>query len=1155
MSETRGERKLVTLLFTDLTGYTALAASLDPEEVFSFIRPTIADLQRVIEDHGGTVPQVLGDGFMAVFGVPTAHEDDAERAVRAALAVRDRIRKLNEGRSGLAIPEVHSGVNSGEVMVGPAPEASGIAVVGDVVNTASRLADLAPPGTVLVEEHTWSRTRHAIRYGPRRLYTAHGKPRPVAAYEARAPRTAFPGGRATPSIGSEFVDRESQLERLSAELRAVQKDGRARVVIVSAEPGAGKTRLASEFTKRNPDLLVLAGRATAYGTNVALSPLAAAIGEIAGVVPGSLTKAGGRRIQALVKRVATGGNTRHLTRGLSLLLGVGDRPETHGSRGTEDALAAARTVIEGLAHERPVVVVLDDLHWADPAVVDALGSVGAHPWTGPILMVGLTRSETHHRRLGAVTRIELDAIPEDAMGELASLALGQKSFTPELRRIVTRAGGNPLFLEESLGMLVEAGALVSTASGWIVADPDMLDRVPTTVRAMIAARLDGLPPEEKRVLQCASVSGEIAWDRLLGRLAPGADVRTALRSLVSRDLLRRRRGSHAKGSNEYVFKHALIRDVAYGSLPREERTRLHLEVARWLLHDANLPREPVDDLANHYSEAWRLSRSKTAAKAPDGLARSASLYLGRWADETLQYQALAAESLYARAAEVDSAAADEVDPELRARHAIGRAECLIELGRHDEAREAARQALELADRIRDEQLGARALVALGRVESDVGDDARAGELLQRALSAFEAAGDVSGEAWATHRLSEVSTRTDYARGLEHLRTAYRLFVEAGDRLGRVIAAQDLAYMLSTIGGEEFHRWYREAKQLVEGEGDLRSRAELLRTLGYYRYYCGEHDDAIAIMREARPITIAAGDRYAEADTLLIEALAAAAARPPTEGAHAAAAVVAFGREIHSARVLALGRAAQARAAMRSGDPRGAARRLATCRRALAGFGASTEMLEAELIGAEMLLDRGSWSRVREPAEAGTVAAGESGARLIEPVGVLLIGRAALGSGRMDAAAEALGDAVALARAAGAGGTLSVARAARDQALLLSGRTPRSGRRPGFGVVVEAIEAENHGLASLREGGNEEAAASFHEAVERWRGLGWTAWLARALAMRAEALRRDGDRARAGPARAGARKVLERLETPRTSRDAILSPLARWNEGGRERAGG
>jgi tetratricopeptide (TPR) repeat protein len=937
------------------------------------------------------------------------------------------------------------------------------------------------------------------------------------------------------------VDRDIQLERLSAEFRATRKDGRARVVIVSGEAGAGKTRLASEFTRRHPDALVIAGRSSAYGKQAALSPLAAAIGELAGIsLGGSATPASRRRIQGLAERVATGDDVRRVARGLTLLFEFDDRSEGHGSPGTGDALDAARTVLEGLARERPIVVLLDDLHWADPAIVDALGTFRSHPWSGPLLMVGLTRTESLHR-LKAQARVELDAIPDEAMGELASLALGRKAFTPALRQVVTRAGGNPLFLEESLSMLVEAGALVSTTSGWIVADPQMLERVPTTVRAMIAARLDGLPPDEKRLLQCASVSGEITWDRLLERLAPGLDVPGLLRSMVSRDLVRRRRGSQARGANEFIFKHALIRDVAYGSLPKSERGHLHREVADWLSHGADMAREPLDDLARNYAEAWRLSRSKTSSTAPDGLARSAAIYLGRWADETMAHQALLAESLYARALEVGDEAPGEVEPELRARHATGRAECLIELGRHHEAREAATYALELAERLDDERLGARALVALGRVESDVGDDVLASDLLDRALASFVSVGDVSGQAWATHRLSEIATKTDYTSALDHLRDAHGLFIAAGDRWGQAIAAQDLAYMLSTIGGEEFHHRYREAKQLVEGEGDLRSRAGLLRTLGYFRYYCGEHADAIAIMREARPIAIAAGDRYAEADSLLIEALAASAACPPKEAERASEDVVEFGREIHSARVQALGKAAGARAALRSGDPRGAARRMASCRRALER-GARTEMLEADLLAAEMLLERGAWTRVREPAEAGATAARASGEHLIEPVGALLIGRASLGSGDPAGAVGSLAEAVALARNAGATGTLSVARGAYDQAVLLSGRRPRPRRSLGSGIVFEAIEAENHGLASMQADGNEEAVASFREAIELWRSLGWTVWLARALAMQGEALRRSGDRRRAAPAFTQARKVLDRLETPAGSRDAILAPL-------------
>ena len=200
------------------------------------------------------------------------------------------------------------------------------------------------------------------------------------------------------------------------------------------------------------------------------------------------------------------------------------------------------------------------------------------------------------------------------------------------------------------------------------------------------------------------------------------------------------------------------------------------------------------------------------------------------------------------------------------------------------------------------------------------------------------------------------------------------------------------------------------------------------------------------------------------------------------------------------------------------------------------------MLEADLLAAEMLLDRGAWTRVREPAEAGAAAARASGEHLIEPVGALLIGRASLGSGDLAGAVESLAEAVALARDAGATGTLSVARGAYDQAVLLSGRRPRSRRSLGSGVVFEAIEAENHGLASMQADGNEEAVASFREAVELWRVLGWTVWLARALAMQGEALRRAGDRRRAAPALAQARKVLDRLETPAGSRDAILAPI-------------
>ena len=1139
MPEAQAERKLATVLFVDLTGFTALAAALDPEDVFSFIRPTMLDLKQIAEAHGGTVPEVQGDGFMALFGVPSTHEDDAERAVRAALACRDRVRVLNEGRSGLAIPETHSGVNSGEVMVGSSTTAFGVTVIGDVVNTASRLADLAPPGTVMVEEGTWERTKHAIRYGRRRTFRAKGKTQPVVAFEARGPKTSMPTGRRT-LHGSDFVDRVMESEELGQELRAVLDERRARVVVVSAEPGAGKTRLASEFIRRNPDLLVVAGRATAYGQSLPVSPLGAAVAELLGVAPGASTKSGLRKVREFADGRATGADRRPLVRGLSLLLGMGEE-QGYGTRGAEEAVAAARTVLEGIARERPVVVLLDDLQWADPAVVDALGAVGEQPWVGPILFLGLARPDSLPE-LPNVRRIHLAAIPDDAMHEMATLALGRKSVTPELAAIVARAGGNPLFLEECISMLMESGALAAAGSEWVVVDAAQLSEVPTTVRAVAAARLDGLPDDEKRLLQCASVSGELTWDTLLERLSPEIEVPTLLDRLVERDLLRRRRGSNVRGANEFVFKHALIRDVSYSSLPREERVRLHLSVAVWLCQDAALEREPVDQLAQHYWQAWSLATVSTVSTVPAGLARSASLFVGRWADETMRYQALAAETRYSQAISVDQASAGEVEPELCARHAIGHAESLIDLGRHDEARSAAIRALELAGSLGDARLEARALVALGRVESDVGDDAEARALLERALVAFQRVDDMSGVAWATHRLSEVSARSDYAKSLEYLRGAHRLFVESGDHWGRVISAQDLAYMLSMVGGAEFRRWYRECQRLAEGEGDLRSRAALLRTLGYHQYYCGEYEAAIATVQEAGPIARAAGDRYALADALLIEALAAAAVGTPKEAIAASEAVVAFGKDIHSPRLSGLGLAAEGWAALRDGDPRSATRCLAAGRRALVRQGAGVELAEVDLISAEVMLDRGAWGRVRQPATRGARDAVANAMTLVQPIGPLLVGRAALGAGDLEQARTALTEAVALARRSGARGTLAVARAARDQALLLSARKPRPRRLQGSGLLAQAIDEENEGLAHLLAQSLDEAAASMARAVDLWQPLGSTVWLARALVMLGETLRRSGDRSGSTAARSRARRVLVKLDTPVRERQQVMDVL-------------
>ena len=1138
-----GERKLVTLVFADLSEFTALASSLDPEDVYAFVRPGMAALQRIVEDHGGTVPQVMGDGFMAIFGVPTAHEDDAERAVRAALAVREHARELRRSGTGIPFPEVHAGVNSGEVMVAPSSEPAGFAVIGDTVNTASRLADVAGPGVVLVDEQTKRRTEHAIRYGPSRSYRVRGKATPIAAFDAVGVRSRTPAGRATPTVSGGFVDRERELEALGQALGNTVRERRSSVLVVTAEPGAGKTRLAVEFAKRWPDAILLTGRCTAYGRQLPLSPIAGALQELIGLTEEAPRTVADREVRRFADRVAGSRRGRQLTHGLKLLLGTA-APQLvrHREGAVGQAELAARAVFEGLAREAPVIAVLDDLHWADSHLLELLHRTRANPWSGPVLFLGLSRTKALEG--GAPLRtIQLEALPEQRLRELGRLALGPGVPVQVLRRIAARASGNPLFLEESLSMLVESGALVQRAGAWAVANPQVLDRVPATIRTLIAARLDRLPPNEKGVLQHAAVCGEATWDRLVDDLSAAADVRSALRGLVKRDLLRRRSRSRLPDAREYVFKHVLIRDVAYESLPRRDRSSLHLQVATWLRETSGLPEEPVAELAYHYEQAWQLGRARAAETADPGLARLAADYLGRWADVMLTYQPRLAEALYRRAIDATEASAGAVGPELVTRLSLGHAESLIELGRQHEAAHSANLARSLASHAGDEHLQARALLTSGRIESDVGDAVVARRLLTQALASFEAVGDLGGQGWAKHRLSEAWSIEDHDRELEHLREAYRLFDRAGDRWGRVVAAEDLAYVLSTVGGEEFHRWHQQARRLIDAESDLRSRADILRTWGFFSYFCGAYREAIRTMREARPIAAEAGHRYAEADTFLIEAMAASFVSSPGDAGRLAAEVVRLGRGIGSVRIVGLGLAVGARAYLRGGDPSRATRQLSAARRTLQRSGVRTEMLEVDFVDAGIQLDRGNWQRVADPAGRGAAGVRASGWALYGPMEPLLVGRALLGAAHFDEAAAELERAVDSARAAGAAGTLALAAAARDQALILSRRPPAGSLPAGAREIeVEAIVAESDGLLALFEGRTEAATAAFALAVERWQQLGLTVWLGRALSLQAEAAHRSGGHRRAARLQSRTANILDRVKTPARHRPGVLSPL-------------
>jgi tetratricopeptide (TPR) repeat protein len=656
---------------------------------------------------------------------------------------------------------------------------------------------------------------------------------------------------------------------------------------------------------------------------------------------------------------------------------------------------------------------------------------------------------------------------------------------------------------------------------------------------LIAARLAARPAEEKRVLTDASVCGTVAWDGALATVDDPSVVREALANLVSRGLLIERPHSTIRGATEYAWRHALIRDVAYRALPRAARAERHEAIAAWLRAAGRRGAEPLGAIAYQYEQAWELRRGRTGPGPSSALTQEAARFLTLRAEQVFARQARAAEPFFRRALRVIEEGGGAAGPSVEARASVGLAEVLIEMGHHEEAMTFARRARRAATSARDDALRARALLALGRSESDAGNLRQARRLLSDARTRFEALGDLRGQGWAWHRMSETWGWEGFDKELRDLESSYSCFAEARDRFGRSVAANDLAYILSVQGGKDFHRWYRQAERLVGDEGDVRSRATLLRTWGSYCYAAGSFGEAAATMARCRPVAADAGDGYTEADAVVMGALALAASGDPAEAAGLAREGIARGKELGSVRIPAMARLALARASVRLSDRRAASAALRAARTAIHDRG--LRVMHSDLAEAEamMLLDRGGWTEAIDATDALRRALDVVPATLWEPVPALIAGRAHLAAGDLEAASARLQNAVTSARRVGAAGTLALARASLEQALLLAGRPQRSAEIAAEAAEVSALLAENDAISAWRAGDRDQAIGSFDRAIERWASMGSTAWLARAHRMRAEVMRATGDRARAAAADARATAVMDAVG----ARSRVRFPVA------------
>jgi class 3 adenylate cyclase len=619
----RRERKVVTVLFADLVGFTSRAEQMDPEDVDAELTRYQTSVRSELERHGGTVEKFIGDAAMAVFGAPVAHEDDPERAVRAALAVRDWARE-----EGL---EVRIGVNTGEALVrlDAQPEAGEGMAAGDVVNTASRLQAAAPVDGILVGEATFRATRPSITYGELRSVEAKGKSQPVQAWEAVETRSRVAVERLH---GASLVGREGELALLSGAFDRARREQSVQLVTLVGVPGIGKSRLVYElFQILEADSEVIFwrhGRCLPYGEGVTFW----ALGEIVKAEAGILESDSHDEAERKLHEVA---DDSRLESYLRPLVGLGGGELGAGE--LADAFAAWRQFFEGLAERGPLVLVFEDLHWSDDELLDFVDHLIDWARGVPILVVCTARTELLDRRPtwgggkpNALT-ISLSPLSDEDTARLVGELLEQAPRAELEAELLARAGGNPLYAEQYARILRERGRLVE---------------LPETVQGIIAARLDLLDLQHKALLQNAAVLGRVFW---AGGLATVSEldsraVEDGLHSLERADFVRRERQTAVAEETQYTFLHVLARDVAYGQIPRADRVDKHRRAAEWI-ESLGRREDHAEMLAYHYVQALELAE---AARLDTGdIAGPARLALRDAGDRAAAlYSVAAAERFY-----------------------------------------------------------------------------------------------------------------------------------------------------------------------------------------------------------------------------------------------------------------------------------------------------------------------------------------------------------------------------------------------------------------------------------------------------------------------------------------------------------------------------
>ncbi|MEX2557207.1 MAG: adenylate/guanylate cyclase domain-containing protein [Actinomycetota bacterium] len=752
----REVRKTVTVLFSDVTGSTALGEANDPEAMRSVMERYFDRMKLVIESHGGTVEKFIGDAIMAVFGVPEVHEDDALRAVRAAGEMREALAALNsslEGEFGARI-RARIGVNTGPVVAGD-PTAGQRLVTGDAVNVAARLEQAAQPDEILIGAETYGLVRGAVTVEPVEPVAAKGKADPVPALRLTGVTPGAAG--VTRRLDAPIVGREHELSLLMQAFERAVRERSCHLFTILGAAGVGKSRLVHEvMTGLEDQATVLRGRCLPYGDGITFFPLLEAIPEAAGIRDDDSHAGARSKIEALCR------GEEHADRIANAICELLDFAE--GSTSLEDQFWAVRRLFEHLARQRPLVVEFDDIHWAEPKFLDLIEHIADWARDAPILLLCVARHELLDRRQGwgggkmNATSLNLEPLTEKECDRLVEYLLGRAEIAEEARKRITEAAeGNPLFVEEMLSMLIEDGSLVRRDGRWVPAGDLGTVAVPPTIQALVAARIDRLGPGERAALERAAVAGKVFWRGAVLALSPteqrGA-VDTNLLALVRKDLVRHDRSTFA-GEDAFRFRHLVIRDAAYNGIAKRVRADLHERFANWLIGSTGERAAEYEEIiAYHYEQAFRnLDELGIKDEHTTALGIEAGT---RLADAGRRGQARG-----------DSPAS--VNLIRRAMAALPRSHpartgalpdlilAYLNVGGLDEADAVAAELRAIADETRDESASRQAEIgtaAVGIWRATPGSAARARTVATEAIAAFERIGDDRGLASAWDLLSQ-----------------------------------------------------------------------------------------------------------------------------------------------------------------------------------------------------------------------------------------------------------------------------------------------------------------------------------------------------------------------------------------------------------------